>query len=62
MSDTYSTLEVARLLGMAERDARTVAIEVGLQHRHVLALERLVLPELGHVVGEATKQPGQHRA
>ena len=27
-----------------------------------LALERLVLPELGHVVGEATKQPGQHRA
>lgn len=25
-----------------------------------LALERLVLPELGHLVGEATKQPGQH--
>jgi molybdenum cofactor biosynthesis protein B len=25
-----------------------------------LALERLVLPELGHVVGEATKRPGQH--
>jgi molybdenum cofactor biosynthesis protein B len=26
-----------------------------------LALERLVLPELGHLVGEATKRPGQHR-
>ena len=25
-----------------------------------LALEKLVLPELGHLVGEATKQPGQH--
>ncbi len=25
-----------------------------------LALERLALPELGHLVGEATKQPGQH--
>jgi molybdenum cofactor biosynthesis protein B len=25
-----------------------------------LALERLVLPELGHVVGEATKRAGQH--
>jgi molybdenum cofactor biosynthesis protein B len=25
-----------------------------------LALERLVLSELGHLVGEATKQPGQH--
>jgi molybdenum cofactor biosynthesis protein B len=25
-----------------------------------LALERLVLPELGHLVGEATKRPGQH--
>ena len=25
-----------------------------------LALERLVLPELGHLLGEATKQPGQH--
>jgi molybdenum cofactor biosynthesis protein B len=27
-----------------------------------LALERLVLPELGHLVGEATKRPGQHAA
>jgi molybdenum cofactor biosynthesis protein B len=25
-----------------------------------LAMERLVLPELGHLVGEATKRPGQH--
>jgi molybdenum cofactor biosynthesis protein B len=25
-----------------------------------LALERLALPELGHLVGEATKRPGQH--
>jgi len=25
-----------------------------------LALERLALPELGHLAGEATKQPGQH--
>ncbi len=62
---SFHEIGAAAMLSRAFAGSRAGKVVFGLPGSPAairLALERLALPELGHLVGEATKQPGQHAA